>query len=130
MMHNRKLKDNMNIFQKIWKELTRDHIKEVFERGYNLGRQHEKDKWEFDIRFRFFATKAMVDQKYNEKSEECSTLPVNINFNQSSSSNIGILTVTKDGKNLLKEDFMLVPGYVKDEKGKMTLIEMSVVKRK
>jgi len=39
------------LFKRIWKELNRDRIKEIFERGYNLGRKHERDSWEFKIKY-------------------------------------------------------------------------------
>lgn len=57
----------MNIFQKIWKEITRDRIDEIFQRGYKLGRQHEKESWEFDIRFHLPQVINKVEKKFKIK---------------------------------------------------------------
>jgi hypothetical protein len=120
----------MNIFKKIWEELTHDTLGEVFDRGYRLGREHEKETWEFDVRFRMFETKCMVDKKFDNKEEEYSTIPVTINFDKALPFNIGILTMTKDGKEILKPGWCLEPGFIKDKKGNVILQEVSIVKRK
>lgn len=122
-----------NIFKRIWEALTKDRVKEIFEHGYKLGREHEKESWESDLRFRFFETKTQVDKKFNDKEMKKATIPVTMNFAKDLSSQLGVMEFDKDR---LSEDlgvgYHFEPGFkILEKKGKKItkaeLLEISLV---
>jgi hypothetical protein len=55
----------MNIFKSFWQKLTKDRVTEIFEHGYQLGRQHEQENWEHNIRFYLPETIQLVERKFS-----------------------------------------------------------------
>ncbi len=53
-----------DFFKRIWEELKRDRVREIFVSGYEMGKRHEKDRWELEIRFRPEETIKKVNEKF------------------------------------------------------------------